>query len=203
LQQAISKQSKQGTAVLTSDQQAQVVSKLESASTSLAPPAAIVLPVIKLESTAIANSSSLNSTQDLRSQLSAVLDGKAAAHLTEQFSSRVVVMVQNSAQNAVIRLDPAELGHLEIQIETKADEIKVSVVTATHSVKEALEEHIHRLKEQMLQQGFDQVDVDVRQQQDSQQEADNTNASEELDEDEMLNEQPQQRLTQGLVDQFV
>lgn len=60
-----------------------------------------------------------------------------------------------------IRLDPAELGPLEIHIQTRGQEHQVQFVSQNPSVREALEAQMFRLRESFSQQGMDQVAISV------------------------------------------
>lgn len=104
-----------------------------------------------------------------------------------QVGDRINWMVNNNMQRAEIRLDPPELGKLDIQLNISKDNqasILIHVTNAT--AKEAIESALPRLREMFEQQGLDLANVDVSQQNMQQQQSafeqfeneDNTNNSE-------------------------
>ena len=70
-------------------------------------------------------------------------------------------MSSQNLRSVEIRLDPAELGPLEIHIQTRGQEHQVQFVSQNPSVREALEAQMFRLRESFSQQGMDLVDVSV------------------------------------------
>lgn len=70
-------------------------------------------------------------------------------------------MSSQNLRSVEIRIDPAELGPLEIHIQTRGQEHQVQFVSQNPSVREALEAQMFRLRESFSQQGMDLVDVSV------------------------------------------
>lgn len=70
-------------------------------------------------------------------------------------------MSSQNLRSVEIRLDPAELGPLEIHIQTRGQEHQVQFVSQNPSVREALEAQMFRLRESFSQQGMDLVNVSV------------------------------------------
>ncbi|WP_339650637.1 flagellar hook-length control protein FliK [Halopseudomonas pelagia] len=70
-------------------------------------------------------------------------------------------MSSQNLRSVEIRLDPAELGPLEIHIQTRGQEHQVQFVSQNPSVREALEAQMFRLRESFSQQGLDLVNVSV------------------------------------------
>lgn len=92
------------------------------------------------------------------------------AQWNSQVGDRINWMVNNNMQRVEIRLDPPELGNLDIRLNIAKDNqasIMVHVTNAT--AKEAIESAIPRLREMFEQQGLDLGDVDVSQQNHQQQ----------------------------------
>jgi len=86
------------------------------------------------------------------------------------FSQRVVWSVGNN-QSAQLRVHPAELGRIDIQVNVENDKASV-VFNAQHSsVKDAIELAVPRLREMLAEQGVDLVDVNVSQEDVNQQQA--------------------------------
>jgi len=68
-----------------------------------------------------------------------------------QVAQRVHWMVQNGESRAVMRLDPPELGHVELEIHSKQGELKVHMTVESESVKQTLESSIGNLRTAMEQ----------------------------------------------------
>lgn len=79
----------------------------------------------------------------------------------ESMVERVMWMSSQNLSRVEIRLDPAELGPLEIQIQNRGQELQVQFVSQNPSVREALEGQMHRLREMFAGQGLDQAEVTV------------------------------------------
>lgn len=79
--------------------------------------------------------------------------------LTEQ----VAWMVRGNIQSADIRLNPANLGPLEVKLSIEDDVARLSFVTSHAPVREALEAAVPRLREMLEQQGINLADVDISQ----------------------------------------
>lgn len=84
--------------------------------------------------------------------------------------SRLQMMVSQNIQSAEIRLDPPELGALDIKIKVVNDVATVNITSAHTQVKEALETAVPRLREMFEESGLALGDVNVRQESFSQQE---------------------------------
>jgi flagellar hook-length control protein FliK len=74
---------------------------------------------------------------------------------------KMMWMSSQNLRSVEIRLDPADLGPLEIHIQTRGQEHQVQFVTQNPSVREALEAQMFRLREAFSQQGMDLVNVTV------------------------------------------
>ncbi|MFY0665873.1 MAG: flagellar hook-length control protein FliK [Natronospirillum sp.] len=85
----------------------------------------------------------------------------SATEVTQRLTERLVMMVSRDIQTATIRLDPPDLGKLDIRITTTNEQVQVQVVTHQPVVRDLLEQHAHRLREMLEQQGFAKVDVNV------------------------------------------
>lgn len=79
--------------------------------------------------------------------------------LTEQVSW----MVRGNIQSAEIKLNPANLGPLEVKLSIEDDVARLSFVSSHAPVREALDAAMPRLKEMLEQQGISLGDVDVSQ----------------------------------------
>ena len=83
--------------------------------------------------------------------------------------SRLQMLVGQNVQSAEIRLDPPELGALDIKIKVTNDVATVNITSAHSQVREALETAVPRLREMFAESGLSLGDVNVRQESFSQQ----------------------------------
>ena len=88
---------------------------------------------------------------------------------TQEVTDKVMWMSAQNLKSAEIKLDPAELGRLDIKIDMTQEHTQVSFSSANAGVRESLESQMYRLRELFAQQGMQNVDVDVSDQ--SQQQA--------------------------------
>ena len=77
--------------------------------------------------------------------------------------SRLQMMVGQNVQTAEIRLDPPELGALDIKIKITNDVASVSITSPHAQVREALETAMPRLREMFEESGVALGDVNVQQ----------------------------------------
>ena len=76
-------------------------------------------------------------------------------------SDRVVWLASQNGKIAEIRLDPPELGSLNVKLEIKNDQVSVVFNTPHASVKESLEQSMPRLREMFAEQGLELADSSV------------------------------------------
>ena len=124
---------------------------------------------------------------------------------SQVLGERILMMAARQVQVARVRLDPPDMGLLEVKVAVQNDQTQVSFVSQHAAVREVLETSIPRLRTMMEEQGLNLVDVDVSDQEPQQQNAqgdengdDPVNAPENLQEQEAVDGQ-----TLGLVDHFV
>lgn len=90
-----------------------------------------------------------------------------------QLRERVQLMVRQNIQVAEIRLDPAELGQMQIRINLQQEQASVQFIVQQQQAKELLEQQMPRLRDMLQQQGIQlgegQVQQQSRQQQDAEQ----------------------------------
>jgi len=77
--------------------------------------------------------------------------------------ARLQMMVGQNIQTAEIRLDPPELGALDIKIKISNDVASVNITSPHSHVREALETAVPRLREMFADSGLSLGDVNVRQ----------------------------------------
>ncbi|RMQ44854.1 Flagellar hook-length control protein fliK [Pseudomonas cichorii] len=89
---------------------------------------------------------------------------------SEGIVDRVMYLSSQNLKSAEIKLEPAELGRLDIRVNMAPEQqTQVTFMSAHLGVREALENQMARLRESFVQQGLGQVDVNVSDQ--SQQQA--------------------------------
>lgn len=95
---------------------------------------------------------------------------------SEGIVDRVMYLSSQNLKSAEIKLEPAELGRLDIRVNMAQDQqTQVTFMSAHVGVREALESQMGKLRDSFAQQGLGQVDVSVadqsRQQSQQQQQA--------------------------------
>ena len=80
-----------------------------------------------------------------------------------QVSQRIQWMVNNQEGRATLRLDPPELGHIELEVQTKDGEMKVHMTVDNDEVKQALESSVSDLRVAMESHNIklDRLEVQV------------------------------------------
>ena len=80
-----------------------------------------------------------------------IIKSDAAKLLQERVSS----MLSINNKEAEIRLDPPEMGSMQIRIRSDAEQAQINFVVQNQQAKEALEQSLPRLREMLAQQGID------------------------------------------------
>ncbi len=112
---------------------------------------------------ALATEQSKSLAEQLKQSLN-LLQQDAATQLRE----RVHLMVRQNIQVAEIRLDPAELGQMQIKVNMQQDQASVQFLVQQPQAKELLEQQLPRLRELLQQQGIQLAEGQVQQQQQQQ-----------------------------------
>ena len=107
-----------------------------------------------------------------------------APQFTDEVGEQVRVFVNNGLQEARLQLTPAELGRVQITINTEGDNARVVFVAETAVARDLLDQSMPRLREMLQQSGIQLAQGDVSDQTESQR------RGEPLDEDA-------QRMAQG------
>ncbi|MGL5495573.1 MAG: flagellar hook-length control protein FliK [Aeromonas sobria] len=84
-----------------------------------------------------------------------------ANQLFGPLSDRLRVQTQLGVQQANLRLDPPELGKLDLQVRTEGDRVYVLIQAANPTVREQLLQLTDRLRQDLMADSFNQVEVDV------------------------------------------
>lgn len=80
-----------------------------------------------------------------------IIKSDAAKILQERVSS----MLSINNKEAEIRLDPPEMGSMQIRIRSDAEQAQINFVVQNQQAKEALEQSLPRLREMLMQQGLE------------------------------------------------
>ena len=81
----------------------------------------------------------------------------------QAFGEKVLWLVSSNVRQAELRLNPPDLGPLEVRIAVDRDQASI-VFTSQHTlVRDAVEATMPRLREMMVASGFTEVDVSVGQ----------------------------------------
>jgi flagellar hook-length control protein FliK len=126
---------------------------------------------------------------------------------TLQLRERVHLMVRQNIQVAEIRLDPAELGQMQIRVNLQQEQASVQFIVQQQAAKELLEQQMPRLREMLQQQGLQLGEGQVQQQQrqqtgqNGQGQQQGTELADTVD-DALPTQQIQVKLSERLVDYY-
>lgn len=79
----------------------------------------------------------------------------------EAVGQKVLWLARQNISFAQMRLDPPDLGPMQVRIQIQNDQAQVSFISQQPVVREALEQGLVRLREMFEEQGIDLVDVNV------------------------------------------
>ncbi|MGF1911087.1 flagellar hook-length control protein FliK [Vibrio kasasachensis] len=88
---------------------------------------------------------------------------------SEQVSERIQMMMSKNLKNIDIRLDPPELGRMQIRMNMNGDNATVHFTVANQQARDIVEQAMPRLREMLAQQGLQLGDTSVQQQASGQQ----------------------------------
>lgn len=80
---------------------------------------------------------------------------------SNEVGEKVLWMAAQNLKHAEIRLDPPELGSMQVRVSVQQDQVQVSFASAHVAVREALDSQASRLRDMLAEQGMNLVDVDV------------------------------------------
>lgn len=140
---------------------ASATARVDGSPAPLAAPAAAVTAASPTTSTALAPAT-------------AAADGEAAAYSLEaapddpefprEMTSRLSLMLREGNREARLQLHPAELGRVQVTINTDGDQARVMFVADSQAARDAIEQALPRLREALAEQGLDLAQADVGQQ---------------------------------------
>jgi len=93
--------------------------------------------------------------------------GNQMQEMIQKFSpvmkQQLITMVSNGIQQAEIRLDPPELGHLTVKIQIQGDQTQVQFHVAQSQTRDLVEQAIPRLRDMLASEGLQLTDSQVSQ----------------------------------------
>ena len=87
---------------------------------------------------------------------------------SQAVGEKVLWMAAQNLSSAELRLDPPDLGPMQVKVSVHNDQISVNFTSAQASVREALDQGSARLREMFESEGLDLVNVDVSDQSEQQ-----------------------------------
>jgi flagellar hook-length control protein FliK len=126
---------------------------------------------------------------------------------SQAVSDKVLWLAAQNVSSAEIRLDPPELGPMQVKVSVNQDQATVTFTSPHPAVREALDQQLNRLREMFSEQGLNLVNVDVSdksfaQQKREQEESAKNSGSHGLDEDELAPLAITQAISMRLVDHY-
>lgn len=97
----------------------------------------------------------------------------------EQVAERVQMMMSKNLKNIDIRLDPPELGRMQIRMNMNGDGTTVHFTVANQQARDVIEQSMPRLREMLAQQGVQLNESSVQQQSSGQQQKGYANAGQD------------------------
>lgn len=126
---------------------------------------------------------------------------------SQAVGDKVLWLAAQNVSSAEIRLDPPELGPMQVKVSVNQDQASITFTSPHPAVREALDQQLHRLREMFSEQGLNLVNVDVSDksfaQQEREQEASAKNQGNAgLDEEELTPVALTQAISMRLVDHY-
>ncbi|ENM5733718.1 flagellar hook-length control protein FliK [Vibrio mimicus] len=87
--------------------------------------------------------------------------GKWGEQMMQVLHDRVTLQAQQNIQEAKIRLDPPELGKLDLLVRVEGDRLHVQINANAAATREALMQVSERLRTELQEQNFVHVDVNI------------------------------------------
>ena len=126
---------------------------------------------------------------------------------SQAVGDKVLWLAAQNVSSAEIRLDPPELGPMQVKVSVNQDQASVTFTSPHPAVREALDQQLNRLREMFSEQGLNLVNVDVSdksfaQQEREQKESAKNSGNTALDEDELAPVAITQAISMRLVDHY-
>jgi len=107
----------------------------------------------------LSNSERVNSTP-MSQQLKMNIPVSSPEWGTE-FGKRIQMLMKNNIQHAEIRMDPPELGRIQVRINMSQDQANISFTALHANVREAIESNMTRLRDMLDESGLQLGEADV------------------------------------------
>lgn len=162
-------------------------------------------------SAAIETLTRLTEAQSPASRAFVVQTGVPVAVGTPQWSQavgdKVLWLAAQNVSSAEIRLDPPELGPMQVKVSVNQDQASITFTSPHPVVREALDQQLNRLREMFSEQGLNLVNVDVSdksfaQQEREQGEANKGQANLDADDEDLAPVAISQAISMRLVDHY-
>ncbi|WP_448563745.1 flagellar hook-length control protein FliK [Thalassotalea ganghwensis] len=115
-----------------------------------------------IERHAVNNAEATNQKQMLNQhQETIAIYGK---NFNQAVKDKVMVMMNQKLQQVEIRLDPPELGSMQVKVNMQNEQAIVSFVVQNQQAKDALEQNLNKLRDMMSDSGVNVGDASVEQQ---------------------------------------
>ncbi|ORT49351.1 hypothetical protein ST37_13120 [Vibrio sp. qd031] len=115
--------------------------------------------------TSLQNQQSLSGLQRLEQAQQAQTPVQVKSDLAaDQMAERVQMMMSKNLKNIDIRLDPPELGRMQIRMNMNGEVANVQITVNNPAARELIEQTIPRLREMLAQSGVALADTSVQQQ---------------------------------------
>lgn len=126
---------------------------------------------------------------------------------SQAVGDKVLWLAAQNVSAAEIRLDPPELGPMQVKVSVTQDQASVTFTSHNPVVRDALDQQLNRLREMFSEQGLNLVNVDVSdksfaQQQRDQEESGKSRASVDVEEEELMPVAMTQVASVRLVDHY-
>lgn len=124
---------------------------------------------------------------------------------SQAVGDKVLWLAAQNVSFAEIRLDPPELGPMQVKVSVNQDQASIAFTSPHPAVREALDQQLNRLREMFSEQGLNLVNVDVSDKsfaQREQEESAKHQGNAEPDEDELTPVGITQAISMRLVDHY-
>jgi len=126
---------------------------------------------------------------------------------SQAVGDKVLWLAAQNVSSAEIRLDPPELGALQVKVSVNQDQTSITFTSPHPAVREVLDQQLHRLREMFSESGLNLVNVDVSeksfaQQEKEQKESSGTLANGDAEDEELVPVGVSQAISMRLVDHY-
>ncbi|HHF7375041.1 flagellar hook-length control protein FliK [Legionella bozemanae] len=80
---------------------------------------------------------------------------------SKQFADHIIWLGQQEVKSAIIKINPEDLGPLEISIKVINDSASVNITTHTHQIRDIIDQSLPKLQAMMAEQGLNLSEVHI------------------------------------------